>query len=149
VAAMAQVDHRDHRFLCIKLAYLFYFFDGMEKSVGRSGQCLSTCPEEIIQNCFQANKPVYLVSTKPSTADSDDDEKDADKVHRNKRLKKEKDGQVADREKEWLVTRNYHKIFHKEVNKSTPPFNSAGDIMCNKWHLQGYCFEKCECKSTH
>ena len=110
---------------------------------------MSTCPEEIIQNCFQANKPVYLVSTKPSTADSDDDEKDADKVHRNKRLKKEKDGQVADREKEWLVTRNYHKIFHKEVNKSTPPFNSAGDIMCNKWHLQGYCFEKCECKSTH
>jgi len=116
--------------------------------------------QEIIQNCFQANKPAYLVTTKTSTIDVEDDENDADKGHRNKRLKKEKDGLVVDRDlgkavtntnpvKDWLVTKNYRKIFHKGVNKSTPPFNAAGDITCNKWHLQGYCFEKCERKSTH
>jgi len=51
--------------------------------------------------------------------------------------------------KDWLVTKNYRKIFHKGVNKSTPPFNATGDITCNKWNLQGYCFEKCERKGTH
>jgi hypothetical protein len=51
--------------------------------------------------------------------------------------------------KEWIVTKNYRKIFHKGVNKNTPPFNAAGDITCNKWHLQGYCFKKCEQKGTH
>ncbi len=45
--------------------------------------------QEIIQNCFQANKPVYLVTTKPSTIDVEDDENNADKGHRNKRLKKD------------------------------------------------------------
>jgi len=116
--------------------------------------------QEILQNCFQANKPVYLVPPKQPLADSDDDEKDRDKNHRNKRLRSERDGQLTDRDlgkavtntnpiKEWLVTKNYRKIFHKGVNKNTPIFNSAGDITCNKWHLQGYCFEKCERKSTH
>ena len=33
VTAMAQVDLRDHRFLCIELAYLFFF--GMAESFGR------------------------------------------------------------------------------------------------------------------
>jgi hypothetical protein len=45
--------------------------------------------QEIIQNCFQAKKPVYLVTTKPSTTDVEDDKNDADKGHRNKRLKKD------------------------------------------------------------
>lgn len=110
---------------------------------------------EIIQNCFQANKPVYLVSSKPQVADSEDNEKDADRAHKNKTLKKERDGLLADRDlgkavtnpnpvKEWLVTKKYWKIFHKGVNKNTPTFNAMGDITCNKWHLQGYCFEKCE-----
>jgi hypothetical protein len=74
------------------------------------------------------------VSTKPPIADSEDVEKDADEGHRNKRLKKERDGPLADRDlgkamtnpnpvKEWLVTRSYRKIFHKGVNKNTPQFN--------------------------
>jgi hypothetical protein len=51
--------------------------------------------------------------------------------------------------KEWLVTKNYRKKFHKGINKFTPPFNSVGDMTCNKWHVQGYCFEKCDRKATH
>jgi len=75
-------------------------------------------------------------------------------------LKKQKEGQLVEKDlgnavknsnpvKEWLVTKNYCKIFHKGVYKFTPPFNSAGDITCNKWHLQGYCLEECERKNTH
>jgi hypothetical protein len=116
--------------------------------------------QEIIQNFFQANKPAYLISSKLPLAESEEDEKDGDKNPRHKRLKKERDGQLGDKDlgkaitnpnpvKEWIVTKNYRKIFHKGVNRFTPAFNSTGDITCNKWHLQGYCFKKFECKNTH
>jgi len=117
--------------------------------------------QEILQNCFQANKPVYLLTNKHPPPSPDSTEKDQDKNGRGKRFKKEKDGQQGGEidlgkavtntnpVKEWLVTKNYRKIFHKGVNKFTPPFNAAGDTTCNKWHLQGYCFEKCDRKATH
>jgi hypothetical protein len=46
---------------------------------------------DIIQNCFQANKPAYLISTKPPPSDSDDEEKSKNKDNKRKRAKLDKD----------------------------------------------------------
>jgi hypothetical protein len=32
---------------------------------------------------------------------------------------------------------------------NTPTFNETGLITCNKWHAQGFCYEKFEQKATH
>jgi len=42
---------------------------------------------DILQNCFQANKPAYLISSKPTLMDSDDDDKSREKENRKKKLK--------------------------------------------------------------
>lgn len=72
--------------------------------------------------------------------DSDDDEKSREKENRKKKLKLEKDkdkdkdhqGEQKDLgtlirnpnpNKDWICSRNYRLIFHKGVNRSTPPFN--------------------------
>jgi hypothetical protein len=117
---------------------------------------------DILQNCFQANKPSYLVSFKPSPTDLDDEDKTNDSENKKKkaRVDKDKDKEYQPKDlgnliknptpiKEWIVTKNYKHIFNKHINKNTPPFNDTGLITCNKWHLQGYCFEKCDRKSTH
>jgi hypothetical protein len=114
---------------------------------------------DILQNCFQANKPSYLVTAKPPPAPVDDDDKqDGEGKKKKAKLDKDKDYQPKDLGnliknpnpvKDWLVTKNYRLIFNKHINKSTPTFNDAGLITCNKWHIQGYCFEKCDRKATH
>jgi hypothetical protein len=121
---------------------------------------------DILQNCFQANKPAYLIPSKPTLMDSDDDEKSREKENRKKKLKlekdkdKDKDHQGVQKDlgtlirnpnpnRDWICSRNYRLIFHKGVNRSTPPFNDSGLTTCNKWHVQGHCFEKCERKATH
>jgi hypothetical protein len=118
---------------------------------------------DIIQNCFQANKPAYLISSTPSPIDTEDDQRQNDCENKKKKLKwdkeKEKDQQGGkdlgalirnpNTNKDWICTRNYRLIFNKGVNRSTPPFNDSGITACNKWHLQGHCFEKCERKATH
>jgi hypothetical protein len=68
----------------------------------------------IIQNCFQANKPSYLIPSKPIQEDSNDDGKG--KI-RKKKLKLDKDNKKTLRElgsvvhnpnviKEWAVSKN-------------------------------------------
>jgi hypothetical protein len=102
---------------------------------------------DILQNCFQANKPAYLtqVPKKMHGVDGDDGDK-AGKDGR-KKLKSLKEGggrfhdlgamvrnstQVA----EWkLPTIKYKAIFTQETNVATPPFNATGLITCNKWHV--------------
>jgi hypothetical protein len=121
---------------------------------------------DIIQNCFQANKPAYLIPSKPIQVDSDDDDKSRGKDSRKKKAKLDKD-KDKDKEhpggskdlgslirnpnpnKDWICSRNYRLIFHKGVNRNTPSFNESGLTTCNKWHVQGHCFEKCECKASH
>jgi hypothetical protein len=112
---------------------------------------------DIIQNCFQASKPSYLVSSKPQQDTSDDEEKEMTKK---KKLKANKDhpkpnkdlGSLVrnpDTNIDWIVSKNYKLIFHKGANKFTPLFNDQGLTTCNKWHVQGYCFEVCEIKASH
>jgi len=51
---------------------------------------------------------------------------------------------------EWKVVGNKYKTyFTKEMMATTPPFNDTGVITCNKWHLQGFCYEKCKRKASH
>jgi hypothetical protein len=70
-----------------------------------------------------------LISNKHPPPSPESNDRDADKDNRGKRYNKNKDSQLTDRElgnavnntnpvKEWLVTKNYRKIFHKGVNKS-------------------------------
>jgi hypothetical protein len=115
---------------------------------------------DIIQKCFQANKPAYLVAFTPSPADLEDDPR-LHRENKKKKLKLEKEKELQggkdlgalirnpNPNKNWICTKSYRLIFHKGVNRSTPPFNDAGLVACNKWHLQGHCFEKCERKATH
>jgi hypothetical protein len=113
---------------------------------------------DVIQNCFQANKPAYLVAPKPNQVDSEDEGKERKAKKKKQKLEKEKDYQSKDLGslvknpntiKEWIVSKNYRRIFNRHVNRLTPPFNDSGLIVCNKWHLQGYCFEKCDRKASH
>jgi hypothetical protein len=113
---------------------------------------------DIIQNCFQANKPAYLVVPKPSQLDSDDEDKESESKKKKPKLDKDKDYQAKDLgslvknpnpNKDWIINKNYRHIFNRHVNRLTPPFNDSGLTVCNKWHLQGYCFEKCDRKATH
>jgi hypothetical protein len=46
---------------------------------------------DIIQNCFQANKPAYLIPSKPATVDSDDDDRSRGRDNKKKKVKLEKD----------------------------------------------------------
>ncbi len=121
---------------------------------------LNTKRFDILQNCFQANKPSYLVTFKPPPASIDDDDKFQDGEGKKKKAKVDKDKDYQPKDlgniiknpntvKEWIVTKNYKLIFNKGINRNTPPFNDAGLITCNKWHIQGYCFEKCDRKATH
>jgi hypothetical protein len=53
---------------------------------------------------------------------------------------------------DWKITGfKYKQIFTKETISSTPPppFNTAGISTCNKWHIQGFCYEKCDRQATH
>jgi hypothetical protein len=50
---------------------------------------------------------------------------------------------------DWKITGpKYRQIFTSEVIASTPPFNATGLITCNKWHIQGFCYEKCDRKAS-
>ncbi len=37
----------------------------------------------------------------------------------------------------------YKAIFPKKVISFTPASNESGLTMCNKWHIRGFCYEKC------
>jgi hypothetical protein len=51
---------------------------------------------------------------------------------------------------EWsLPGAKYKSVFTKEVIENTPPFNDTGLITCNKCHVRGFCYEKCNRKGSH
>jgi hypothetical protein len=96
---------------------------------------------------------------------SDSDGEDSDEEAKKKRLKLAKEKEEKDKSNfrdldnmakdpsqvnEWKVLGSKcRKTFTKEVMASTPAFNEMGIITCNKWHIQGFCFEKCKQKATH
>jgi hypothetical protein len=43
----------------------------------------------------------------------------------------------------------YRQIFTPDVNATTPHFNAMGLVTGNKWHVQGFCYEKCNRKASH
>ncbi len=46
---------------------------------------------------------------------------------------------------DWKITGfKYKQICTKDTTASTPPFNASGITACNKWHIQGFCYEKCD-----
>jgi len=118
----------------------------------------------ITKNKFQAEIPLFLVvqNKRKSELDSSDS-KDDTKKKRHKVPKGDKDDKDKSHYKdlgnmvknqhpvnEWKVTGGkYKKTFTKEIMASTPAFNESGIITCNKWHVQGFCYEKCDCKATH
>jgi hypothetical protein len=122
---------------------------------------------DILQNCFQANKPVYLTSV-PKKTHPLEGEEGGDEAQREGK-KKPRFAKEGGREKnredyrdlgamvrngsqqiEWKVTGpKYRQIFTPAVIASTPPFNATGLVTCNKWHVQGFCYEKCDRKASH
>ena len=111
---------------------------------------------DIVQNCFIANKPAYLCCTRTAFDDSDSLNQScpAKKLKQNGREKQNESqlGAVvrnSNFNNTWDCRQGYRRTFTREVIATTPPFNDAGTIVCNKWHTQGRCFEKCERRSTH
>ncbi len=49
----------------------------------------------------------------------------------------------------WWVLSIRTLLCTKNVMANTPTFNETGLITCNKWHAQGFCYEKFEQKATH
>jgi hypothetical protein len=127
--------------------------------------CLSAKRSDILQNCFQANKPVYLLSNAKKVRD--DDEKELDELIRKKIKLNEDKSKDKDKDKniyrdlgnmvknpnavqDWILTGvKYKAIFSKDVIANTPAFNDSGLITCNKWHARGFCYEKCDRKGSH
>jgi hypothetical protein len=51
---------------------------------------------------------------------------------------------------DWKIQgQKYKQIFTPAVTATTPHFNASGLVTCNKWHCQGFCYEKCERKASH
>jgi hypothetical protein len=115
----------------------------------------------ITRNSFQADLPPFLVLQQKKK--NEQDNSDSEEEPRKKRSKIDKDerdksnfrdlgGMVKNQNQvqEWKVLGSkYKKIFNKELMASTPAFNETGLITCNKWHVQGFCYEKCERKASH
>jgi len=96
---------------------------------------------------------------------SDLDASDSDEDSRKKHLKlsKEKDEKDKSNYKDlgnmvknqnqvskWkVVGSKYKKTFTREIMASTPAFKESGLITCNKWLVQGFCYKKCNGKTSH
>jgi hypothetical protein len=110
----------------------------------------------ITRNTFQACVPAYLaIQQKRKAKDDLEDSEDKTKKRCHKLLKEKEEkgkfqikdlGNMVKNPKpvaEWKVEgEKYKKTF-------TKAFNKTGLVTCNKWHVQGYFFEKCERKATH
>jgi hypothetical protein len=117
----------------------------------------------ITRNTFQANIPGYLVLLQKRKSDSDAE--DGNKEAKKKHLKLAKEKEERDKSNyndlgnmvknlnqvnDWkIIGSKYKKIFTKEAMTSTPALNKSGVTTYNKWHIQSFCFEKCERKATH
>jgi hypothetical protein len=104
--------------------------------------------------------PAYLSSSKKKHKEDDPESDEA--ARKKRRLKdakdpnKEKFRDLGDMVKnqqavqDWLIPGGQDKtLFTKEVIGTTPPFNDSGVITCNKWHIRGFCYERCDRKISH
>ena len=118
---------------------------------------------DILQNCFQANKPVYLtLPPKKNHGLEGDDTEDKDGKKKKKWIKGGGGGNDGSRfidlgnmvrsgspVADWKIQgQKYKQIFTPAVTATTPHFNASGFVTCNKWHFQGICFEKRERKES-
>jgi hypothetical protein len=128
--------------------------------VDYSKNCLSHLRDDILGNRFHEGLPSYLLSELKSTRELDDtDPSDQGKiVKKTKDLKDGKDrfkdlGEMVKNTQavqDWILPGGkYKSLFTKDVISTTPPFNDSGLITCNKWHVRGFCYEKCDRKNSH
>jgi hypothetical protein len=113
-----------------------------------------------VSNRFHEGMPAYLLSSNRIKRDTEEEEPDEGN-HGKKRLKSGKDNKekfkdfgemVKNRQanQDWILPgAKYKSIITREVIGSTPPLNDTGLITCNKWHIRGFCFEKCDRKGSH
>jgi hypothetical protein len=103
--------------------------------------CMSALRDDIVGNRFHGGMPTYLLTQNKKR------EKDQ-KGNKFKDLGEMiKNSQAV---QEWIMPGfRYKALFTKDVIGSTPPFNESGLITCNKWHVRGFCYEKCERKGSH
>jgi hypothetical protein len=122
--------------------------------------CLSHLRDDILGNRFHEGLPVYLLSDQKLKRDSDEldptDSGKHPKKLRDTKDTKEKYKDLGEMVKnihavqDWILPGGkYKSLFTKDVISSTPPFNDSGLITCNKWHVRGFCYEKCDRKNSH
>jgi hypothetical protein len=121
--------------------------------------CLSSLRDDIIGNHFHEGLPGYLLCTtknKHELEDVDEDDNGRKKKLKNKDTKDNKLKDLGEMVKnsqavqDWILPGpKYKALFTKEVIGGTPPFNDSGLITCNKWHVRGFCYEKCKRKGSH
>jgi hypothetical protein len=123
---------------------------------------LANLRDDIINNRFHENMPVYLVASK-GKRELDDEDTDEAAARRKKRLKDIKDfdknknfrdlGEMVKNQhpvQDWILPGGKYKaLFNREVNATTPAFNDSGLVTCNKWHIRGFCYERCDRKNSH
>jgi hypothetical protein len=136
------------------------FRAGSIHDVDYSKNCLSHLRDDILGNQFHEGLPSYLLSELKSKRELDDtDPSDQGKtVKKTKDLKDGKDkfkdlGEMVKNTQavqDWILPGGkYKSLFTKDVIITTPPFNDSGLITCNKWHVRGFCYEKCDRKNLH
>jgi hypothetical protein len=123
---------------------------------------LASLRDDILNNRFHENMPVYLVTSK-GKRDLDEDEADEVAAKKKKRLKDLKDfdknknfrdlGEMVKNlnpVQDWILPGGKYKaLFTRDVIATTPAFNESGLVTCNKWHIKGFCYERCDRKNSH
>ncbi len=122
--------------------------------------CLSNLWDDILGNHFHEDMPTYLVAANKHKHDLEDNEPDdngkATKKSKDLKDNKDKFRDLGDMVKnnqavqDWILPgAKFKSLFTKDVIGSTPPFNKTGLITFNKWHVWGFCYEKCNCKLSY
>jgi hypothetical protein len=115
------------------------------KDVDYSQLALQNKRFDILQNCFQANKPAYLTAPFKRSREADDEGSSDDAKGGKKKQKNQKDEKDKFQYKDlglmiinpapvqdWKITGfKYKQIFTKDTTASTPHFNSSGITMKN------------------
>jgi hypothetical protein len=123
---------------------------------------LNTKCFDILQKCFQANKPIYLVTNHKKLRDEDDKDPN-DQMQKKSKPQDQKDknkdkypyrdvGAMVKNPnsvQDWILPGTKYKSILKEVIGNTPAFNDSGLVTCNKWHIRGFCYKKCDRKNSH
>jgi len=122
--------------------------------------CLSNLRDDIVGNRFHEGMPTYLLVRNKNKRELDEDDQE-DGKNGKKKIKDAKDDKDKFKDlgemvkntqgvQDWFLPgAKYKALFTRDVIGSTPPFNDSGLITCNKWHVRGFCYEKCNRKGSH